>query len=135
MPEHGPFCPIFYFREPHFAHFLRKFVRIFSTCRPIPFLSMLIHSCFKLDYEKFNFSNLLTLCKFMPKCTALSPMVLHDPQGIGFPGVLYTGTCKLVIKNQNKIFVNSYQVIMFLLYFYIVLYAWRPYWKLSYRFP
>ncbi|KAH3778867.1 hypothetical protein DPMN_180342 [Dreissena polymorpha] len=22
----------------------------------------------------------------MPKCTALSPMVLHDPQGIGFPG-------------------------------------------------
>ncbi|KAH3819771.1 hypothetical protein DPMN_121515 [Dreissena polymorpha] len=23
----------------------------------------------------------------MPKCTALSPMVLHDPQDIGFPGV------------------------------------------------
>ncbi|KAH3819663.1 hypothetical protein DPMN_121405 [Dreissena polymorpha] len=24
----------------------------------------------------------------MPKCTALSPMVLHDPQGIGFSGVV-----------------------------------------------
>ena len=89
MPEHGPFCPIFYFREPHFAHFLRKFVRIFSTCRPIHLLSMLIHSCFKLDFEQFNFSNLLTLCKFMPKCTALFPMILHDPQGIGFPGVYF----------------------------------------------
>ncbi|KAH3819772.1 hypothetical protein DPMN_121516 [Dreissena polymorpha] len=24
----------------------------------------------------------------MPKCTALSPMVLHDPRGIGFSGVV-----------------------------------------------
>ena len=86
MPENGPFCPIFYFREPHFAHFLRKFVRIFSTCRPIPLLSMLIHSCFKL--ENFIFSNLLTLCKFMVKYRTLLPMVLHCLlQGFGFPGV------------------------------------------------
>ena len=46
---------------------------------------MLIHSCFKLDFEHFIFFQFTYPMLVHAKITNTAPMVLHCSQGIRFP--------------------------------------------------